>query len=234
MKSLIKQIASKALAAALLASVAISPAFSQAFNPAPTNYAYGNYTPIGPRVGGLLGSYAVSMTSGTMAAALAAASDIYAFRYTGTGYAVVRKVSISAATLTGFAAGTAQFNVFPARAFTAAEAGGTAATLTGNNGKLRTSFATTASTIRAASTAALTPGTYTLDTQAWGTSNVATPTTSNVQLLANTDIISPTNFGANYPVALANNEGFVVQATVPATGTWNFVVTVWYDEFSAY
>jgi hypothetical protein len=36
------------------------------------------------------------------------------------------------------------------------------------------------------------------------------------------------------PLQLANNEGFVVQATVPATGTWTFSVQVCRDEVSAY
>ena len=223
----------------LAAALAMAPAIAnaQAANPAPSTYAYGPAgQPIAPLYGGLIGSYAKSLSTGTMAAALAAGSPIYSFRYTGTGFAVIKRVTFSAGNAgTGFAAGVANFSLFAARAFTASDSGGTAATLTGNNGKLRTSFPTTSvGDIRISSTATLTAGTRTLDTDALAGMEVGVPTTANAQLAApGALLLDPKNAG-DYPLVLATNEGFVIQATVPATGTWSGDVFVEWDEYSAY
>jgi hypothetical protein len=40
--------------------------------------------------------------------------------------------------------------------------------------------------------------------------------------------------GPEMPLLLAQNEGFVLRATVPATGTWQFGVTVVWAEITAY
>jgi len=42
------------------------------------------------------------------------------------------------------------------------------------------------------------------------------------------------NPGGESPLVFAQNEGFVVRATVPATGTWQFGVTVAWTEVTAY
>ena len=97
---------------ALIASAAV--ALAQAANPAPTTYAYGPQgQPISPIGGGLLGSYSKGMQSGTIAASLASGSPVYAFRYGGTGIAVVRKVTVSMAELTGSAGGSPACRCLP-------------------------------------------------------------------------------------------------------------------------
>ena len=40
--------------------------------------------------------------------------------------------------------------------------------------------------------------------------------------------------GSESPLVLAQNEGFVIRATVPATGTWQFGCTVTWTELTAY
>ena len=186
------------------------------------------------RPAALTGAYAMAVRSGTMAAALGAAAPIASFRYGGAGLATIRRIEISAGDLVGFTAGLASFDLYAARAFTASDSGGNAATLTGNAGKLATSHATTSvADFRVSSTAALTPGTRTLDGSplvALATSVAATagqPITSGVVTLYNAG-------AAEYPLVLANNEGFVIQATVPATGTWDFAVRVIWDESASY
>lgn len=210
---------------------------AQPANPAPTTYAYGPAgQAISPLYGGLLGSYAKELASGTIAAGLASASPVYSFRYTGPGLAVVKRVVMSAGNAgTGFASGVANFTLFAARSFTASDTGGTAGTLTGNNGKLRTSFPTTGmGDIRISSTGTLTAGTRTLDTDPLGGSVVGVPTTANASLLGpGSTLLDPKNAG-DYPLVLATNEGFVIQATVPATGTWSAAVYVEWDEYTAY
>jgi hypothetical protein len=200
----------------------------------------GAYGPLGqaivPLYGNLQGAYSKGLVSGTMAAGLAANSPVYAFRYGGTGIAVIRDVRLSAADITtAFATTTCHFDLFMARAFTASDTGGTAGTLTTNNGKLRTSFATTAvSQIMIATTATNTAGTRTLDTDPASAVTCAAVATAGNQFLAPTTITPNAGIAGDYPMALANNEGFVIQATVPATGTWNFTVTTDWEEFSQY
>jgi len=180
---------------------------------------------------GALGQYKMALKSGLMAAGLGAGSPIAAFRYGGANIATVRRILFSAGVnTTGFALGAAQFDLYAARSFTASDSGGTAATLTGNNGKLRTAYATTGlADFRVSSTATLTAGTRTLDAQQLE-SMVRSMSVSTSQ-----DIVNPeTEFFKALPgdqrLILATNEGFVIQATVPATGTWNFTVGVEWDE----
>ena len=184
----------------------------------------------------LLGSYCMGANTGTIAAGLAAGSPIYSFRYGGANLAIVRKVVTEADDITtAFAIGTAKLDMVAARLFTASDTGGTAATLTGNNGKLRTSFATTAvSDLRISSTAALAAGTRTLDAQPLASIafEVGGGATANTVLLPTTELYKSA-IGES-PFVLAANEGFVVQATVPATGTWFASVRVCWDEVSAF
>ena len=218
------------------AALAFSPAvaFAQAANPAPTTYAYGPQgQPISPIGGGLLGSYSKSMQSGTIAAGLTAASPVYSFRYGGTGIAVIRRVSFTFAELTGSAGGLAAVQMFNARAFTASDSGGTAGTLTGNNGKLRTSLATTAvSSIQIANTGTLTAGTRTLDTDPMA--GIVIPLTTTADTGNINSILYEVGQAGDYPLELANNEGFVIQLTVPATGTEVVSVRVDWEEYSAF
>lgn len=222
-----------AIVAMLLAPTAV---FAQAANPPATTYAYGPQgQPISPIAGGLLGSYSKSLQSGLIAAGLAANAPVFSLRYGGTGIAVVRRVNISAVDdTTGFAVGVVSFQMFNARAFTASDSGGTAGTLTGNNGKLRTSLATTAvSSIQIANTAALTPGTRTLDTDPLAGLVTGTIATIAAPIVGLTTLYEPTQAG-DYPLELANNEGFVIQATVPGTGTWRLQVRIDWEEYSAF
>jgi hypothetical protein len=86
---------------------------------------------------------------------------------------------------------------------------------------------------RIASTAALTAGTKTLDTQPIGQYSAAFGTGTSIQWIPQFDLfhIDP---GGEAPLVLATNEGFVIRATVPATGTWQFGVTVCWAEVTAY
>lgn len=179
-----------------------------------------------------LGAYSMCMTNGTtvMTAGLAANAPIWAFRWGNANLAIIRSVVMSMSEgLAAFATGRCNFDLFVARSFTVSDSVGTAATLTGNNGKKRTSMGTTLLTdLRIANTVTLTAGTRTLDTMPIG----------NVQV---SNKVIETNSGTNqvlwqrdssdeYPVVLAQNEGLIIQATVPATGTWFFSVKIeWWE-----
>lgn len=183
---------------------------------------------------GSLGIYNKAMTSGVMAAGLAAAATVFQFRWSSaSNVCLIRRVKISAGGITAFTAGVATFNLFPARSFTANGSGGTAGTLTGANGKLRTSMATTlVGDIRIASTAILTAGTWTLDTDPIAGVTGSTNATAGTVILPDTLLFD--HGPGLYPIALVQNEGINIQATVPATGTWTFSVQVEWEELASY
>jgi hypothetical protein len=190
---------------------------------------------------GALGQYRISMLSGTMAAGLAAASEIFQARWTqNPNLAIIWGVALDgmSGSATAFTAGFASFTLTIARVWTADGSGGTAATLTGNNQKLRTSMATTSmGTIRCATTAALGVGTKTLDAQAEGMLSFCMATTISVNYLSNIGLygaMSLEDGGNPAPIVLAQNEGVVVRATVPATGTWQFGVSMAWSEVTSY
>jgi|SRR6185503_14192982 len=177
------------------------------------------------------GAYRMGMVSGTIAAGLAANSPVWALRYGGVNFALVRKINISAANAgTAFTAGVANFQLFAARAYTINASSGTAATLTGNNGKLRTTFGTNnLADLRIAATGALSAGTWTLDAQPLRNLTAGVVATAGAQIVAPT-VLYQRDAADDFPVVLAQNEGLVIEATVPATGTWVLSVDVQWDE----
>lgn len=180
-----------------------------------------------------LGSYSMGAVSGTIGAGLSAGSPVYSYRYTGQNYSVVRRVDISAGdSATAFTAGFGNCQMFAARAFTASDTGGTSSTITGNNGKLRTSLPPTQlGNLQIANTGTMTAGTRTLDTTPLASLSFGIQATAGVQLFANTIFDAR---ATQQPLVLANNEGFVIQCTVPATGTWALSVQVFFDEMSVF
>ena len=178
-----------------------------------------------------LGAFSKSMSSGVLTAGLAAGSNFYSFRNGGSNLALVREVTLTFSDVTtAFAVGSAIFNMFVARSFSASDTGGTAGVLTGNNSKLRSSFGTTTiSDIRISNTGILTAGTRTLDTDPMASIVVGiTATASAIFIPPGTVLWKPEP--GQHPLVLAPNEGFVIQGTVPATGTWSFGVRTTWDE----
>jgi hypothetical protein len=179
------------------------------------------------------GSYHRASRSGTMVANIGANAPIYSFQYPALNMvALIRRVRISAWSYdVGFTPGLAEFAMVTARAFTAQMIGGTAANLTGNNAKLRTSMYSSQASIMYSQTAALTGGTYTADpgpgaTERWVTAvggNIYTPITLGMMKLFEKP-------QGEMPLLLATQEGFIIQATVPQAGTWSFSVATEWDE----
>lgn len=193
---------------------------------------------------GALGFYRLSMTSGTMAVSLGANSEIFQFRWPdATRFAVTYRVAMSAGgpvAATG-AVANVSFRVTIARSWTVAGSGGTRATLTGNNQKLRTSMGTTlVNDAGICTTAALTAGTKTLDAQDVGA--VATGVTlaaATVQLFADlVPLVELLNIdsSSDHPIVQAQNEGWVLRtgAAMPAGMTWHFAVNTSWAEVAAY
>jgi hypothetical protein len=168
--------------------------------------------------------------SGVMAAGLAANAPIYAFYWPATLIGLVRRVRLNAWTLgTAFTAGLATFDLFAARQFTAPYGGGAQADLSGDHAQLRTSMGTSLANIMVATTAALTPGTRTLDPDPLNSITVVAPSTAFAPYINQTLPLFE-KLQDEHPLMLVTNEGFVIRATVPATGLWSFAVTTEWDE----
>lgn len=183
---------------------------------------------------GVGGCFQLTSKSGTMAAGLGAGSPIYAFRWTSTLLTgILRRVRISCWSIAGFAAGLPMtFDLFRATSWTVADTGGVTDTLGADNGNLRTAMPSSALTeIRHSSTSALSAGTRTLDAQSFDTAYFTGPLTANT-LIASRGVLFEKGGPADHPLVFAQNEGFVIQATVPATGTWAFAITPEWDEVS--
>jgi hypothetical protein len=181
---------------------------------------------------GVLGCYAKSLNSGTIGAGLAAGASVYAFRYGGTNLAVLKKIVVAAANAgTGFTAGLGHLDLVPARSFTVAGSGGSAGTITGNNGKLKSAMGSLAGNydIRIASTTALTNGTRTPDTDPIGSIEFPCSATANAVMIPPGTVLWEAKPG-DTPFIMAASEGFEIQATVTATGTWGLSATSVWDE----
>lgn len=198
------------------------------------------------RPGEALGHYRVSVVTGTLAAALAASAQVWQFKWTdATKLAVIYVLRWKFLPLTPFTAATltdhASFDAFVARPF-ASGGGGTTLTLTGNNGKMRTSMATSLATINVATTAALTAATG-MDAQAFEQSirkgnrvNPAAATEEVVMPSIEGGDFSPDISSGHHPLVLATNEGIVLRnRTVwPAAGTGILQVECRWSEVAAY
>lgn len=190
------------------------------------------------------GFYRLGALSGTMAAALAANSEIFQFRYvTGASrLALVYKVSISAgANVAATAAGLASAKMTAARGWTGIGTGGTRLNLTGDFCQLRTNMATSeVADAGISTTAGLTAGTKVLDTTdlgifATGIGTGAITTGMDLKIIPLTALFDADGEG-QHPLVLANQEGFVIRsgAIFPATMTWHFAINVLWGEVPAF
>lgn len=161
---------------------------------------------------------------------LSVGDTIMSWRGPATGLTLLHCIRVFFIVTTAFGSQTLCTVEFSrARSFTASDTGGTAATLTGNTGKLRTNDPTTTiQDFRIASGAGLTPGTRTLDTSPFSVVSGNLANGTGIGLNATTVCSLYTDTAVpQYPV-LGPNEGIVAKlgfANYPLTGvvTWGFV-----------
>jgi hypothetical protein len=84
--------------------------------------------------------------------------------------------------------------------------------------------------IRHSSTATLTAGTRTKDAQPVDCLLANVGTVANTGFLVSPGGILFEKTPQEHPLVLAQNEGFTIEATVPATGTWKWVIITEWDE----
>jgi hypothetical protein len=181
----------------------------------------------------VIGYYSVSGASGALTG-VAANGPVFSFRNTGSNLILVRRVSIAFVTTTAFTAAQGlAYQLLRANSFTGSDSGGTALFTAGQN-KHRNSFTNIASApdIRISSTGALTAGTRTLETAGMGFANgssTAVGTSMPTEDLLRYD-------SGDYPLVLAQNEGFVVTNGIAmgAAGVIRLQVSVEFAETAAY
>lgn len=179
---------------------------------------YTRFPAVGP-LGNLFGSYDFHLPSNTIAAGLAANSPIFSLRWTRPdAKLVLRNLYVSAQTIVGFTAGICAFRAFIARNFTVSDSGGLSVDVT-KNWIVSGSPASGIADMRISDTGALTPGTRTLDPNAFS-GFLATAPTAATALIASRNGLRSSFESSKDPIVLGVNEGIVLQATVPATGTW--------------
>jgi hypothetical protein len=185
------------------------------------------------------GHYRICRVTGTMAAGLANQSDIFQMRWAdSTRLCVVNELHIDglSSNSVGFTAGMVLLRAKIARAWTVDGSGGLSIDLTGNNGKVRTTMATSLmGSVRVATTAALTTGTRT-ETNSIGGYASAIGSVAYSGYIGTILLLSgPHARGSSgSPVILAQNEGVVVTASVPATGTWQTCFTAAWTEVDTF
>jgi hypothetical protein len=187
---------------------------------------------------GTLGIYSFGAANGgtVMTAGLTANAPVFSFRWTqAVNLCLVRRFRLSMAAVTAFTAGGAIFNLFAARSFTVVDSGGTSVLPTGNQNKLRTSGmgTTLVGDARISATVALTPGTRTLDSNPLASIVGGCPNVAGQQIILPGTAMLDFRPG-EHPLILAQNEGLVLQANVPATGTWFWSVILDIAELAAY
>jgi hypothetical protein len=184
---------------------------------------------------GVGGSFHLTSKTGVMSAGLSAGSPIYSFRVASSSLlAIVRRIKISAWSIAGFAAGLGSMNMFRATSWSAPDSGGTIDTITVNNAKLRTSMASIAALaeVRHSSTGALSPGTRTKDNHELESLNVNVTTATNTAFIPTMTLFH--KMPGEHPLVLALNEGIMIEATVPATGTWTCAITTEWEEVGTF
>lgn len=178
------------------------------------------------------GAFECTLKSGLMAANVLTDAPIFNFRFVSPSLiCLLRRLEFSFWNVTtNFGAvGIASFDALVARAFSSEDTGGALAALAGNTGKLRTSHQSPLAHMRASTTAPLTPGTRTPDGQPFENIITNVTATANAVFLNNAKLFEEDD----HPIVLATNEGVIIQATVPGTGTWSFNVTAAWDEIEA-
>lgn len=200
----------------------------------------------GPLQVGSGGAFRLAMSSGTMAVSLGANSEIFQFRYVTAAARVclVHGIAISAGpSVVASAVALAAFRATIARSWTVAGTGGTRATLTGNNQKLRTAHTTSeVNDIGISTTGALTAGTKTFDAQdigsvSFGIGTGAATIGVNLQWVPKTNLMGEFISGLAFPLVLATQEGFAIRNGVnafPAGATWTFSVDVVWSEVEGF
>ena len=192
------------------------------------------------------GQYQLGVTTGIIPATPLSSAEVFQFRWNPADtslLACIREVEISAAvTTTMFAAGV-PVSIFmtKATAWTAVGTGGAGITPAALH-KMKTTMASTglvANDARVMTTDAtgLGAGTKTLEGNHIAHVVAGGPITGSLDgtfVKPGTKLFKADVANGDHPLVLASQEGFVIRAIAPATGTWRMSINVKWDETTSY
>lgn len=206
-----------------------------------------------PQDYGVHGAYTAVLTTGTMAAAMAANGELVQMRWIdATRVCVIHEVAVLEFRniTTAFAAGVYQFNLIRSTGWSADGTGGVNPSVVDPQLQMRAAAmgASLFSTgFRLATTAALGAGTKTFDTLPMGAcfGNVgSTPAIAEYFIPKGGGVTGTGGPGiplfkcdlasGEHPIVLGQNEGVSIRGTVPATGTWIASFLVKWAELAAF
>ena len=173
--------------------------------------------------------YQITLTSGALTGVAAGTANlVWALRQLDTSLLLVRRIGWSWLTTTGYTAAQYQdFAVSGARSYTVSSSGGTAWSNASNNNKIRTSLAApTSIDLRIATTAALTAGTYTADSNVFGQQGCNNAAGTAGGYVPMTYVLD--QGPGDYPLVLAQNEGIIIYpvTAMGAAGVGTLTVTI--------
>lgn len=212
-----------------------------------------------PQDYGALGHYRAILTTGTIAAGMAANGELVQMRWIdATRFCIIYEIEILEFRniTTAFAAGPYQFNVIRSTAWSADGSGGGAVSVA--DPQLQTRAAAMGASLfstgfRLATTAALGAGTKTFDTVPMGAcfgNTGSTPAIAQMYIPGGgspvtgyggrgIELLKPDIASGEHPIVLTSNggstsEGLSIRATVPATGTWIASFLIKWAEVTAF
>ena len=188
---------------------------------------------------GVLGQYSVGANTGLLLAATP--GEIFQFRWPDSlRLCVVRRVTLFGSVSAPFGASPAtalQYDMVRATSWTVQGTGGTVLDTTTGTGKRRSQMPTsllTAGDMRIMGVAYLGAGTKTLDSLPMATINGVLATGAVTPVVDNAAILDFKDTELDYPLVLAQNEGFVIRVTSdPGTGSFFTSVSVEWLETNA-
>jgi hypothetical protein len=183
------------------------------------------------------GHYRLSAKSG-LATVIASGGAIFTMRWADSARtAIINKIWAGFIPTTGFTAAQAvDVDVVKVTAYTAIDTGGTPIAL-GSSNKKRTNMNNSQMLASIATTAALGAGTGASDANAMGQNSLYQQfAVTNANAALPMQPLIDYNAGAEYPMALAQNEGFRVRivTTMGAAGVGNFTIMVDWAEVPAF
>lgn len=210
-----------------------------------------------PQDYGAFGHYAAVLSTGSIAAGMAAVGELLQMRWVDASrVCLIHEIQILRfAATTAFAAGTFLFDVTRATAWSADGTGGSAVAVATPQLKLRTAMGATlfSTGFRIATTAALGAGTKTLDTLPMGATYGEVDGIANKNFIPQSNVVTTASPAAGggitlwkadiasgeHPIVLAGNgsttcEGIAIRATVPGTGVWGASFLVKWSELAAF
>lgn len=167
---------------------------------------------------------------------VAAGGAVFSLRNLSPNLLLIRRVGVGFITTTGFTtAQMVQFGLIVARSFNASDSGGTQIALTGNNAKHRSSLAMpTSADCRISTTAALTAGTKTLDTNTLAVQGGYSGAVGVTLAPAQDNLLQHTP--GDYPLVLGLNEGINIQnlLLMGAAGVGSLLVNIEFAEVASF